>query len=440
MIKTIGEVVDNHLCTSCGTCVGICSVKGAIAMHETPDGHLFPKIDHATCVDCDLCHITCPEIKMPAKLESYLAKHFTGPILGTYLAEATDEAIADKGQTGGLGRILLASALELGLADVAVSVVDNPENPLRPLTKLIETPEEALNVTRSKYCPIAVNELIYSIRRIKGKVAFMGVGCHMRGLHAAMEYLPKLGGKIAFTVGLFCDSVLTYPATDYLVKCGGGGSDDVKEFDYRHDDLRGWPGDTRVVKGDSQVSNVPIYRRHYIKRMYTPIACRLCVDKLNVLCDLALGDPYGLVKRKHVGDRHVPTALIVRTEIGQAVLQELEKAGKIKVWPADEEVMVNSQKIDANVAQGIAYGREMAKRGFELPPFLQRGPFKVTGEERRLRAVKWSVGFQLLSQTERGLRIVGRIPIWMPYMLGFLQRYSKLIRNRLRRVWNRLWR
>ena len=58
-LQTIGDVVEQHLCHSCGTCAGVCP-RGAIAMIESPSGFLMPQIDDEQCNRCGLCLSVCP--------------------------------------------------------------------------------------------------------------------------------------------------------------------------------------------------------------------------------------------------------------------------------------------------------------------------------------------------------------------------------------------
>lgn len=46
-------------CTGCGACVSICPKK-AISMQPDEEGFLYPAVDGALCVECDLCEKRCP--------------------------------------------------------------------------------------------------------------------------------------------------------------------------------------------------------------------------------------------------------------------------------------------------------------------------------------------------------------------------------------------
>lgn len=401
-------------------------------MVETPGGEMVPRLDAGRCTDCGLCHRVCPQINTPLRMKEQLATPYIGPTQCAYLCGAADPAVASEGQTGGLARVLLASALELGLADMSVCVVDNPQKPLRPVAILAKTAKEILTSSRSKYCPIPVNVLIGEIVKSDARIAFLGLGCHMQGLHLAMENLPKLQEKIVLKLGLFCDRVLTYSAADYLVRCAGTTPQNVAAFDYRHKAWMGWPGDIRVVTCDGEVRNVSRYRRIDSRELFTPIHCRLCIDKLNSLADISLGDPYGLAK-----GAQVPTAAIVRTEIGKNLLLEAQEAGKITLRPVEAETVVKHQNIAVRIDNCITFGREMLHRGYELPVFLRAGPLAVAKKGPRPLWVRWAVGFTIFSGTARGARVIQQIPWWVPVLWTEPRRWYRIWRNRFVRLLKR---
>ena len=59
-MKIIKKVVENDLCTSCGTCAGICP-QNAIKM-IIKKGIYVPSIDVKSCNNCGLCDLVCPGI------------------------------------------------------------------------------------------------------------------------------------------------------------------------------------------------------------------------------------------------------------------------------------------------------------------------------------------------------------------------------------------
>ena len=432
-LKILEEVVANHLCTECGACVGVCPPV-ALAMEETPGGQVLPVLTPSLCTECGLCDLICPEIDLSEKLAGELRKPFTGPVLEAYLAEATSADVAYEGQTGGMGRALLAWALESGRVSGVVCVVDDPGRPLRPRAVIAETPEEVLASSRSKYCPVPVNALIGDMLKFDGRLAYVGLSCHMQGLQLVMDRIAKLRNKIALRIGLFCDRVLTFHAADFHARCAGIRSEDeISQFDYRHKEWQGWPGDIRVVTQDDRVKKAARIRRTGSKPFFTCTHCLVCPDKLNILADISLGDPYGVAH-----GRHVPTAAIVRTEAGRAFLRDAEQAGCIKLEPTDGEAVAKGQRIAKHVEDTLACGREMLHRGSKLPVFLQTGGLAVEGKGRRPLWARLAIWWGIRSQTGWGVWVARHLPIWAPVLWSWLRQRLWASLRRAGRVCYRL--
>jgi coenzyme F420 hydrogenase subunit beta len=407
-LKVISGVVANHLCTECGTCSGICPTD-ALPMRETAGGQVLPELVESKCIECGLCDMVCPELELPEQFLQSLADPFEGPIRAAYLGSAADDATAHAGQAGGLGRALVAWCLETGRIDGAVIVVDDPAEPLRPKALIATDPGQVRAASRSKYCPIPVNALIMEMMRFEGRLAYVGLSCHMQGLELAMQRVRKLRKKVVLRIGLFCDRVLTYPAADFLARCAGAEqARDIDRFDYRGKEWRGWPGDIRVITRDGREHNTPRAARAGSRALFTPVHCWLCPDKLNVLCDIALGDPHGVVR-----GRSVPSAVLVRTEAGEEFLKAAQSAGSIRLEAIEADRIVAGQNIRDNTEIAKACGREMSRRGFELPEVLRAGPLKAGGG-RTPRWVRIAIWWSIESQTPRGTKLLRRLPVWEP--------------------------
>jgi len=422
MTRSIDSIVANHLCTGCGTCVGVCSAR-ALTMIETSGGLIHPKPEESRCTGCDRCGKVCPQRTVSEAMRNRLSDPYVGPVERAFLSQAVENQTALAGQTGGLGRALLAWSLESGLAQWAVCVTPDPDRPLRPLAALIQSPKDVLTSSRSQYCPIPVNALIQTIRERKGRVAYLGLSWHMQGLELAMERYPDLRDKIALKIGLFCDRVLSYGAIDFLVRCVGLSTEQVREFHYRDKAWQGWPGDVRIEDRQGQVYNLSRAYRTGIREFFTPLSCRLCVDKLNGLADLSLGDPHGLVRGVQV-----PTAVIARTLRGVEVLEQAQGAGKISLKPIETDDILVNQGVRSRVRNAASCSRQMVKRGFSAPAVLSS--FSDAGHTGLLRSLwfRWVCRTGIFFQTPAGIAVTRRLPRWLPRLCNFSERLIRRLK------------
>jgi coenzyme F420 hydrogenase subunit beta len=406
-LKVLSEVVAGNICTECGACAGICPTD-ALPMRETRGGQVLPDLVEAKCIECGLCDMVCPQIELSDRYAELVHGPLKGPVVGSYLAQTTDPLIEREAQAGGLGRSLVAWCMDKGIVDAAVVVVDDPDEPMRPKAVLTRDPAVVLGSSRSKYCPIPVNDLILEMMRFDGRIAFIGLSCHMQGLQLAIERIGKLKKKVVLRLGLFCDRVLTYQAPEFYARCAGvRPGERITYFDYRNKEKNGWYGEYRVKTDSGRDLSAPRTIKAGSRALFTPLHCWLCPDKANVLSDVSIGDPHGVAS-----GRSVPSAVLVRTAFGEEVMRGAELDGRIRRTPVDAARLVKGQNLEHNAWMAEVVGRAVARKGGLLPVILREGKAAQPGPLpvwARL-AAWWSVE----SQTETGIRLLGHLPTWEP--------------------------
>ncbi len=432
MNRPIDEVVANHLCTGCGTCDGVCSAN-ALKMIETDYGLLVPQVDLDRCKDCGLCDKVCPQINASTLMTQAISKFPVGPVCSAFLASAKASDFADEGQTGGFVRSLVAFALKENIAKAAVCVQDDPEQPLRPVAKLITSPDQAVSIARSKYCPVSVNSLIAKLLDFNGPVVFVGLSCHMQGLTLAMEHFPQLHKKVVLKIGLFCDRILDYRATDFILRNANVTPDEVETFDYRHNEWKGWPGHSRITTKDCRKINVNRERRIYARAFFTPVHCRLCIDKLNMLSDISVGDPYGLAK----GFR-IPTAVLSRNDSATKLLHSAYEKGYISLDPAESDIIIRNQHVNLKFKHNTYFLRRINHSGFKLPWFGEIPNIALDGKCPFW--VKFSLWLTLFSNTQKGNKLLRTMPlstvsIW--HTLTRCWRFGLKVTTKFKNLFNR---
>lgn len=71
--------------------------------------------------------------------------------------------------------------------------------------------------------------------------------------------------------------------------CGGNA---LEKLHFKNKESGGWPGDMKFFPENAGSFYVPLGERARMKRYFMPERCLYCVDKLNVLGDISLGDNY----------------------------------------------------------------------------------------------------------------------------------------------------
>ena len=199
MLKnTIESVVNDELCTGCGTCVGICPLSAVAIVKNNSKGIYLPQLDNERCNQCGICLDACPghSVDFQQLNLDIFGKEPEDILLGNYLncyvGHATDYEIRYNSASGGLVTALLIFALEEGLIDGALVTKMSEQNPLEPQPFIARTKEQIISAAKSKYCPVPANIALKEILKEDGKFAVVGLPCHVHGIRKA-EAINKIG-------------------------------------------------------------------------------------------------------------------------------------------------------------------------------------------------------------------------------------------------------
>jgi coenzyme F420-reducing hydrogenase beta subunit len=199
--------------------------------------------------------------------------------------------------------------------DAALITRWDEHSPLGPAVTLVTSPEEFSSSQKSKYCQVPWGEALGDLEAFEGRIAVVGLPCHIQGLENARRLRPAFCRNIVLKVGLLCDRILSFAAIDRLLETAGVPACEVAEFEYRHKAWRGWPGDVCIKARDGRRYNLPRKERMRIKDIHTPARCWVCPDKFNVLADVSFGDGYGGPESKEG-----MSLALVRTQAGAEAL------------------------------------------------------------------------------------------------------------------------
>ena len=293
---------------------------------------------------------------------------FAGNAIKAFVGKATDKQIFENSQSGGIVSALLVHALETGKITGAVTVSMLSGAPPRPVLKIAKTREEILGSQRSKYCPVPILGFLKDLKNHDGTLAVVGTSCQIHGLLNVLDKKPELKPKIAFTIGLVCERVLTYSAIDFLIKkAKNTKKDSAGILIFKDKSVSGYPGDVHFLSDDGISVVLPAKKRMQIKDYFTPVRCRLCFDKMNVFSDLTVGDPHGLDEIDRI---HGESILVTRSQTGQRIVSFATNAGAINIRHADYSQILKGQKIDQKKAQWKGYSLAWQQSGNKLPDFF----------------------------------------------------------------------
>jgi len=123
-----------------------------------------------------------------------------------------------------------------------------------------------------------------------------------------------------------------------------------------------YPGDPSIETTDGEIIMLKAADRMAIKDFFTPVRCRLCLDKMNAGADIVCGDPHGIDGVNRV---HGETLVFVRSERGRNVIDDAVGEGVIKLRTVSVAKAINGQYIDQRVKDWKAYLQ--AWKGLKMP-------------------------------------------------------------------------
>ncbi len=326
-------VIDQGLCTRCGTCVGVCPA-GVLSL----DKQYYPELT-GECVACGFCRSCCSgeDVDYPSLTQELFNKEYDhnnlqGYVTNTYVSHPVDNTVRQAGASGGLVTGLLLYLLNKGTIDGALIVGADPEQPYRIKGMLATTPEEILMGAQSKYCVTASMEMLRELRNKKGKFAVVALPCQIHSLRKLAKVDPVLYNKIEVIFGLYCTCTMNPNGHMEAMEAAGVSKEDVARFDFRGG---GWPGGMHVLKKDKSKTSLHISSAfgtviNVMFRLFGAKRCYLCIDGLAEFADLSFGDFWAFDYPDAFTKLERCTLVSQRTDKGMQILMDAEKDGLIK--------------------------------------------------------------------------------------------------------------
>jgi coenzyme F420 hydrogenase subunit beta len=312
------SVVASEKCLGCGACVVVCPFNCLECKEGKPT--LIEE-----CKVCGICAPVCPKYEWSwSKMENFVFgrerkdEEESGIYRRLIIAQARDDETLKVCQDGGAVTALLLFALDNGLIDSAVVSGISQEKPLYPVPKLVTTSREILECagTRYSYSP-NILALTEAIKQKKTDIAFVGTPCQISAIRKMqMLGLEKYTRPVKFLIGLMCSECFTYEGLieKHIHETLGLNLNDIRKMNIKGRIL---------IKTKSEVKTIPLAEA----KQYARKSCRFCDDFSSELADISTGG-LGL---------NGWTFTIVRTEKGEELFSNAERAGVVKTKSANEE-------------------------------------------------------------------------------------------------------
>ena len=139
---------------------------------------------------------------------------------------------------------------------------------------------------------------------------------------------------------------MNFAGTEFILEKKRIKRKDVRKLSYRG---KGWPGMMSIQIKQGQELDIPLlgkwnsYWPVFASFFFTPMRCTMCADQSAELADIAAGDAW-LPELKY--DRIGESVIIVRTQIGNKILDLAKSTKAIDIKPLAVDKVEQSQAIN----------------------------------------------------------------------------------------------
>ncbi|WP_221250097.1 Coenzyme F420 hydrogenase/dehydrogenase, beta subunit C-terminal domain [Desulfuromonas versatilis] len=381
--QVVADIVERGLCCGCGICAGVCPNRN-LEMALCGNGDIAPILVGECPSGCQLCMQVCP-FGPQSKSEDRLAKTRFGcseeakfeKTVGLYLESFVGYSLVSdhraRGASGGMATWLLESLVRRGLVDAVVCVGEGKGNDGLFEYKAVADIEALRGAAGSRYYPVSVAEAVALMNEKfkEARYAVVGLPCVLKGLHLAMEALPRLRRRIVYTLGLTCGHMPNRLYTEYLASISGIPPGHLASAKYRLKENTGRAGNFKfqaVAKNGCVGVAIPFSKISNIwsDGYFQVNACNYCDDVFAEVADATFMDAW-LPEYSHDPQGH--SLIVVRHSALIPIFDEGVRAGgcHLKSLPVSKIVESQSGVIENKRTLLGARLHAASKRGCHVP-------------------------------------------------------------------------
>ena len=353
------NIVNTEDCCGCSACASICG-KDAITMVPDDFGFLYPKVDHAKCVDCGLCDKVC-------SFNPNYDKSLNLDMPDAYAVRHKDLSEIEKSRSGAAFIAISDHILECGGVVYGAGYTDH----FRVVHKRAVSKEERDEFRGSKYVQSDMNSVFRQVKAdlLEGlTVLFSGTPCQTSGLNAFIG--KKLRDKL-FLVDIVCHGVpAPFLWRDYLAFLEKKEGSKICRVNFRDKQEVGWHAHLETYKFDKQDVEKKVFS-HFTYLFYQHImfrhSCHKCYFCNTIRSsDLTLADYWGWEKTDpnfNSDDKGVSLVLI-NTSKGQSIFERVKDRMDFRKTDIENCLQPNLQHPSLMHPKRFKFEEEYKKYGF----------------------------------------------------------------------------
>lgn len=280
-------------------------------------------------------------MELTAMLTSERITFYLGSFNSCHAGYSASSGVRANASSGGIVSSILIYLLETQRIDGAVvSRLSTKSSGLQPETIIATTAREIMDYAGSVYVDIPVLKTLRKLPDFKGKVAFVGLPCHLKAIEVMCRKNKVLQDQIAYKIGLFCGNNVRLTLYKRLFRERNIDESKVLRVSFKRQHFTGVMHVSMKNSDDIQIpfNHFNVYRMlgFHLKR-----SCIHCTDHTAERADFSVGDiftkEYKAKKIKH-------SAVILRNRSSEVIFKELMIKGLINAHQIEPETVYKAQK------------------------------------------------------------------------------------------------
>ena len=325
------EVITTGLCTGCAGCVISCPHD--VIGYEHEEGkykpfHLEDELGPSNCLHgekgCTTCTRACPRFRAwePQADEHLFGRvrepdEMYGVARQLLLVRASDEMVHKMGQDGGFVSAMLIWLLEHDYIDGALTSFLEESDPWKARPGIARNKDEVLASAGSRYT-YSANTLAFKEAREEklSRLALVGMSCQTSVLPIMWSRkVGKVSKPFLFNVGLLCSKTFDDAIFEELFWAKYGlAKDQMVKMNIK--------GVFQIWMKDGSYHEIDLKECH----AWTREGCKRCPDFSAEHADISTGG---------IGEDNDWTLCVVRTELGEEVMNRMIADGSVIARPAE---------------------------------------------------------------------------------------------------------